>query len=202
VHLPLYLLDRGLSAGIGAWTLGFIGLFNIAGSLSSGWLGGRMAKRYILSIIYFGRAAAITAFITLPPSTTSTLVFAAVTGLLWLSTVPPTSGLVALMFGTRWLTMLFGFVFFSHQVGGFLGAWLGGVVFEHTGSYEVVWWLSVFFGVASAIINLPINEQPVARQHDHAALRCREGAKSITKVRQSTNRVSYSSLTDHGWSGS
>jgi predicted MFS family arabinose efflux permease len=164
VHLPLYLLDRGLSAGIGAWTIGFIGLFNIAGSLSSGWLAGRMAKRYILSIIYFGRAAAITAFITLPPSTTSTLVFAAVTGLLWLSTVPPTSGLVALMFGTRWLTMLFGFVFFSHQVGGFLGAWLGGVVFEHTGSYEVVWWLSVFFGVASAIINLPINEQPVARQ--------------------------------------
>ena len=122
-----------------------------------------MPKRYILSIIYFGRALAIVAFIALPASTAATLIFAAVTGLLWLSTVPPTSGLVALMFGTRWLTMLFGFAFFSHQVGGFLGVWLGGVVFESTGSYDLVWWLSVFFGVASAIINLPIVEQPVAR---------------------------------------
>ena len=98
-----------------------------------------------------------------PATTTSTLIFGAVTGLLWLSTVPPTSGLVALMFGTRWLTMLFGFAFFSHQVGGFLGVWLGGWAFEATGSYNVVWWLSVFFGVASAIINLPIVEKPVAR---------------------------------------
>jgi MFS family permease len=163
VHLPSYLVDRGLGADAGAWTIGLIGLFNIIGSLSAGWLSGKMPKRYLLSIIYFGRAAAIVALITLPPSTASTLVFGAVTGLLWLSTVPPTSGLVALMFGTRWLTMLFGFAFFSHQVGGFLGVWLGGWAFEATGSYDVIWWLSVFFGVASAVINLPIVEKPVAR---------------------------------------
>jgi MFS family permease len=163
VHLPSYLLDRGLGADIGAWTIGFIGLFNIVGSLGSGWLSGRMPKRYLLSTIYFCRALSIVAFIVFPATTTSTLIFGAVTGLLWLSTVPPTSGLVALMFGTRWLTMLFGFAFFSHQVGGFLGVWLGGWAFEATGSYNVVWWLSVFFGVASAIINLPIVEKPVAR---------------------------------------
>ena len=122
-----------------------------------------MPKRYILSIIYFSRAAAIVVFILLPPSTTATLIFGAVTGLLWLSTVPPTSSLVAIMFGTRWLAMLFGFAFFSHQVGGFLGVLLGGYVFDSYGSYNPVWWLSVFFGVMSAIINLPIVEQPVGR---------------------------------------
>ena len=169
VHLPSYLVDRGLGADAGAWTIGLIGLFNIIGSLSAGWLSGRMPKRYLLSIIYFGRAAAIVGLITLPPSTASVLVFGAVTGLLWLSTVPPTSGLVALMFGTRWLTMLFGFAFFSHQVGGFLGVWLGGWAFEATGSYDVIWWLSVFFGIASAVINLPIVEKPVARPAAAAA---------------------------------
>ncbi len=163
VHLPAFLLDRGLSADVGAWTIGVIGLFNIVGSLSSGWLMMRMPKRYILSVIYFMRALAIVAFITLPMSPLSALTFGAVTGLLWLSTVPPTSALVAVMFGTRWLAMLFGFAFFSHQVGGFLGVWLGGIAFEATGSYDVVWWLSVFFGVASAVINLPIVEKPVAR---------------------------------------
>jgi MFS family permease len=163
VHLPAYLVDRGLGADIGAWTIAFIGLFNIVGSLTSGWLAARMPMRYILSAIYFGRALAIVLLITLPPSTAVTLIYGAVTGLLWLSTVPPTSGLVALMFGTRWLTMLFGFAFFSHQVGGFLGVWLGGLVFESTGSYNWVWWLSIFFGVASAVINLPIVEKPVAR---------------------------------------
>jgi len=163
VHLPSYLLDRGLGADIGAWTIALIGLFNIIGSLGSGWLSGRMPKRYLLSIIYFGRALSIAAFILMPASTLATLIFGAVTGLLWLSTVPPTSGLVALMFGTRWLTMLFGFAFFSHQVGGFLGVWLGGWAFEATGSYNLVWWLSVFFGVASAVINLPIVERPVVR---------------------------------------
>jgi MFS family permease len=169
VHLPSYLVDRGLGAEAGAWTIGLIGLFNIVGSLTAGWLSGKMPKRYLLSIIYFGRAAAIVGLITLPPSTASVLVFGAVTGLLWLSTVPPTSGLVALMFGTRWLTMLFGFAFFSHQVGGFLGVWLGGWAFEATGSYDVIWWLSVFFGIASAVINLPIVEKPVARPAAAAA---------------------------------
>jgi MFS family permease len=163
VHLPSYLVDRGLGADIGAWTIALIGLFNIIGSLASGWLSGRMPKRYLLSSIYFARALSIVAFITLPASVGSTLVFGAITGLLWLSTVPPTSGLVALMFGTRWLTMLFGFAFFSHQVGGFLGVWLGGLAFESTGSYDLVWWLSAFFGVASAVINLPIVERPVNR---------------------------------------
>ncbi len=163
VHLPSYLIDRGISAQVGGWTLAVIGLFNIVGSLTSGYLGNRMPKRYILSIIYFARAASIVVFILTPPSTVATLIFGAVTGLLWLSTVPPTSGLVAVMFGTRWLTMLFGFAFFSHQVGGFLGVLLGGLVFERWGSYDPVWWLSVFFGVLSAIINLPIVEKPVLR---------------------------------------
>jgi MFS family permease len=163
VHLPSYLIDRGLSAQVGGWTLAVIGLFNIVGSMMSGWLGNRMPKRYILSAIYFARALSIVAFILLPTSPAATLVFGAVTGLLWLSTVPPTSGLVAVMFGTRWLTMLFGFAFFSHQVGGFLGVLLGGIVFERWGSYDPVWWLSVLFGLLSAVINLPIVEKPVAR---------------------------------------
>jgi MFS family permease len=163
VHLPAYLVDRGLSAQVGGWTLATIGLFNIIGSLASGYLGARMPKRFILSTIYFARAASILIFVTLPPSTVTTLIFAAVTGLLWLSTVPPTSGLVATMFGTRWLAMLFGFAFFSHQVGGFLGVWLGGLVYDYAGSYNPVWYLSIAFGVMSAIINLPIREQPVAR---------------------------------------
>jgi MFS family permease len=163
VHLPSYLVDRGLSAEVGGWTLAIIGLFNIIGSLGSGYLGARMPKRYILSAIYFARALSILIFITLPPGTVTTLVFGAVTGLLWLSTVPPTSGLVATMFGTRWLAMLFGFAFFSHQVGGFLGVWLGGLVYDYVGSYNPVWYLAIFFGVMSAIINLPIVEEPVTR---------------------------------------
>jgi MFS family permease len=163
VHLPAYLIDRGLSAEIGGWTLAIIGLFNIVGSLTSGWLGNRMPRRYILSFIYFGRAMAVVAFISLPASPVATLIFGAVTGFFWLSTVPPTSSLVAVMFGTRWLATLFGFAFFSHQVGGFLGVWLGGIVFEYSGSYNPVWWLSVLFGVLSALINLPIVEKPAPR---------------------------------------
>jgi predicted MFS family arabinose efflux permease len=163
VHLPAYLIDRGLSTHIGGWTLATIGLFNIVGSLSSGYLATFLPKRYILSFIYFARALSVLAFILLPTSPAITLIYGAITGLLWLSTVPPTSGLVALMFGTRWLTMLFGFAFFSHQVGGFLGVWLGGIAFERTGSYDIIWWLSILFGVLSALINLPIVEKPVAR---------------------------------------
>ncbi|MCZ7660744.1 MAG: MFS transporter [Xanthobacteraceae bacterium] len=163
-HLPSYLIDRGLGAQVGGWTLALIGLFNIVGSLSAGWLGNnRVPKRYILSSIYLLRAVSIAIFITLPPSVPVTLAFGVITGLTWLSTVPPTSGLVAVMFGTRWLAMLYGFAFFSHQVGAFLGVWLGGIAFEGTGSYDVIWWLSVLFGVLSALINLPIVERPVAR---------------------------------------
>ncbi|MFN3349497.1 MFS transporter [Pseudorhodoplanes sp.] len=163
-HLPAYLVDRGLSVQVGGWVIATIGLFNIVGSLAAGWAGNRMPKRYILAFLYFARALSIAIFISVPLSTTSALLFAVSTGLTWLSTVPPTSGLVALMFGTRWLAMLFGFAFFSHQVGGFLGVWLGGLAFEMTGSYDLVWMLSIAFGIASAIINLPIVEKPVNRQ--------------------------------------
>ena len=163
VHMPAYLVDKGLSAQVGGWTIAVIGLFNIVGSLFSGWLGNLVPKRYILAVIYFGRAAAVLAFIMFPVTAVSSLVFGAVMGLLWLSTVAPTNGIIALMFGTRWLATLAGVAFFSHQVGGFLGVWLGGVVFVKTGSYDAVWWLSVLFGVLSALINLPIVEAPVAR---------------------------------------
>jgi MFS family permease len=169
VHLPAYIVDRGLSTQVGGWTLGVIGAFNIIGSIAAGWLGTRMPKRYILSVIYFGRALAVVALLTLPASPALMIAFGAVTGLFWLSTVPPTSGLVALMFGTRWLAMLFGFAFLSHQVGSFLGVWLGGLAYELTGSYNSVWWLSVVFGVLSALINLPIVEKPVARAAAAAA---------------------------------
>jgi MFS family permease len=163
VHLPAYLIDRGLSAEIGGWTLGVIGLFNIVGALLSGWLGTHMPKRYILSFIYLARALAVVFLIAAPTSPAATLIFGAVTGLLWLSSVPPTSGLVAVMFGTRWLAMLFGIAFFSHQAGGFIGVYLGGLLYEQTGSYDLVWWLSVVLGLVSAAINLPIVEKPVAR---------------------------------------
>ena len=163
MHLPAYLIDRGLSIQLGGWTLAMIGLFNIFGSLGAGYLSNLVPRRYLLAGNYFMRSVAITAFVLLPPSTANTLLFGAVMGLLWLSTVPPTAGLVTLMFGTRWLATLYGFVFFSHQVGGFLGAWLGGVLYERTGSYDIVWWLAVLTGLLSALINLPIVEKPVAR---------------------------------------
>src|SRR6202042_2787199 len=117
VHMPSYLVDRGLSAQVGGWTIATIGLFNIIGSVTAGWLGDRMPKRYLLAFIYFVRAAAILAFISFPVTTVSCLIFAATMGLMWLSTVPPTNGIIALMFGTRWLATLAGFAFFSHQVG-------------------------------------------------------------------------------------
>ncbi|HEV7412012.1 MAG TPA: MFS transporter [Bradyrhizobium sp.] len=163
VHLPSYLVDRGMPVQTGGWVVAAIGLFNIIGSLSVGWLQNRFPKRYILSTIYFTRALSIVAFISFPITTFSAIAFGVVTGLTWLSTVPPTSALVALMFGTRWFATLYGFAFVSHQVGGFLGVLLGGIVFEKFGSYMPIWWLSVLFGVLSALINLPIVEEPVAR---------------------------------------
>lgn len=162
-HLPAYLADRGLEAHVGGWVIAVIGLFNIAGSLGVGWVAKYVPMRFILSAIYFTRALSILAFISFPITPASAIAFGVVTGVTWLSTVPPTSALVALMFGTRWLATLYGFAFFSHQVGGFLGVWLGGIVFEATGSYTPVWYLSIFFGVASALINLPIVEKPVER---------------------------------------
>jgi predicted MFS family arabinose efflux permease len=163
VHLPAYLADRGLAAQTGGWVIAAIGLFNIIGSLSIGWLQNRLPKRYILSALYFARAMSIVVFISLPITPVSAIVFGAAMGLTWLSTVPPTSALVAVMFGTRWFSTLFGFAFVSHQVGGFLGVLLGGIVFERFGSYSPIWWLAVLFGVLSALINLPIVEAPVAR---------------------------------------
>ncbi len=163
VHLPAYLVDRGISAQTGGWVIAAIGLFNIVGSLSVGWLQNIFPKRYILSAIYFLRAMSIIAFISFPITTFSAIMFGAASGLTWLSTVPPTSALVAQMFGTRWFATLYGFAFVSHQVGGFLGVLLGGIVFEKFGSYAPIWWLSVLFGVLSALINLPIVEAPVPR---------------------------------------
>jgi MFS family permease len=169
IHMPPYLLDKGLSAQVGGWTIAVIGLFNIVGSLGSGWLAGFLPKRYILSFIYFTRAVAILVFISIPVTPFTCIVFGAVMGLMWLSTVPPTTSLIALMFGTRWLAMLAGFAFFSHQVGGFLGVLIGGIAFERTGSYDLMWWLAILFGVLSAVINLPIVEKPVARPAPAAA---------------------------------
>ena len=163
VHLPAYLVDRGLSADIGAYTIGTVGLFNIVGSITAGYLSNKMPKRYLLAGIYYLRSIAIAIYIAMPVSVASSLIFGAVMGLLWLSTVPPTNALVVVMFGTRWLTMLAGFAFFSHQVGGFLGVWLGGVVFERSGSYDPIWWLAILLGILAGLINLPIKELPVAR---------------------------------------
>ncbi len=159
IHLPPYLTDRGLSPTVAAWTIGMIGLFNIAGAYGAGIIGGRRSKKLLLALIYLGRAAAIAAFVTLPPSPATALLFGAAMGLLWLATVAPTSGLVAVMFGPRYMATLFGLVFLSHQIGSFLGVWLGGVLYERTGSYDVVWWLSVVLSVAAAILHLPIAER-------------------------------------------
>ncbi|MGP0090882.1 MAG: MFS transporter [Xanthobacteraceae bacterium] len=163
VHLPAYLVDRGLSATVGGWTLATIGLFNIIGSLTYGWLSNYLPKRYLLSFNYLVRAAAIFVFISFPVTPLSAISFAIVMGLVWLSVVPPTNGIIAVMFGTRWLATLAGFAFLSHQIGGFLGAWLGGIVFDRFGSYDPVWWLSIALGIFSALINLPIVEKPVTR---------------------------------------
>ncbi len=168
-HMPAYLKDTGLPVWVGGWTLAVIGLANAVGSLYSGFLSSRMSKRWLLSLIYLGRSVAIAAFILLPATPVTAIAFGITIGLLWLSTVPPTSALVMLMFGTRYMAMLYGFAFFSHQVGGFLGVWLGGILYESMGSYTFVWWLSVALGVASAIINLPIQDRPVERPVPRAA---------------------------------
>jgi predicted MFS family arabinose efflux permease len=162
-HLPPYLTDLGFSGGLAAWALALIGLFNVIGAYSAGVLGGFQSKRLLLSGIYAGRAVLFALFVVVPKSPAVVLVFAAFMGLLWLSTVPPTSGLVAVMFGTRHVGMLFGFVFLSHQVGAFIGAWLGGVVYESTGGYDLMWWLSILLGLAAAVVHLPINEQRAPR---------------------------------------
>ena len=159
-HLPPYLTEAGISPGLAAWALALIGLFNVVGSYASGVLGGKMSKRKLLVANYFLRGLSTAVFLLLPITPVTVIIYAAAMGLLWLSTVPPTSGLVALMFGTRYLGMLYGFAFFSHQVGAFIGVWLGGVLYERTGSYDVVWWLSVVLALAAAIVHWPISEKP------------------------------------------
>jgi predicted MFS family arabinose efflux permease len=159
VHLPPYLTDQGFSKGLAAWALSLIGLFNVIGAYTSGILGGNHPRRLLLSGIYLGRGLAFATFLVLPISTASVLVFSALIGLLWLSTVPLTSGLVALMFGTRHIGMLFGVVFLSHQIGAFLGALLGGTIYESTGSYDTMWVLCILLSVFAAIVHLPIRER-------------------------------------------
>jgi MFS family permease len=163
VHLPAYLLDNGLPARVGALALALVGLFNIAGSFLAGVLGGRYSKKYLLSAVYFARAVVIALFIALPITEWSVYLFAAGIGFLWLGTVPLTNGLVAQIFGVRYLATLFGVVFFSHQVGSFLGVWLGGYLYDVTGSYDLVWMGGVALGVVAGVLNLPIDERPLRR---------------------------------------
>ena len=161
IHLPAYLTDIGLSSNIGAWALSLVGLFNLFGTLIAGYMGGRMTKKSILSGIYLGRAIVIAIFVLTPPSPASALIFAASMGILWLATIPLTSGIVGQVFGPRYLGTLFGIVFLSHQLGSFLGVWLGGVLFDTTQSYEVVWWICAALGVIAAILHWPIDERPI-----------------------------------------
>jgi predicted MFS family arabinose efflux permease len=159
VHLPPYLAEHGISKEFAGLALGAIGLFNVIGSYASGVIGGRGEKRIPLSIIYILRSVAIAAFILLPITPLTTIIFTASMGLLWLSTVPLTMGLVTVMFGTRYMATLYGFVFLSHQIGSFLGVWLGGRLYDQLGSYDPVWWMGVALGIFAAIVNLPIREQ-------------------------------------------
>ncbi len=163
VHFPAYLLDRGLSANVGMAALALVGLFNIVGSFASGALGAKYTKKYLLSSIYFLRSITIALFIFSPVSEATVYLFAAVMGVLWLSTVPLTNGVIGGIFGVSYMSMLSGFVFFSHQLGSFAGVWLGGYLFDHTGSYQVVWMISIGLGVFAALVNLPIQERPVVR---------------------------------------
>jgi len=163
VHLPAYLADKGLPAGVAVTALALIGLFNIVGTYLAGWLGGRVPKKYILSAIYFARAVVFAAFFWVPISVFSVYAFAIALGFLWLSTVPVTNGVVAQIFGVRYLAMLSGFAFFSHQIGSFLGAWLGGRFYDMTGSYDLMWYLSIALAVLAGLINLPIDERAIRR---------------------------------------
>ncbi|MFN0042773.1 MAG: MFS transporter [Alphaproteobacteria bacterium] len=162
-HLPAYVADKGMPAWVGAAALALVGLFNIVGTYSSGWLGGKYSKKNLLTYIYLARSAVFVAFLVAPISEISVLVFASVMGLLWLSTIPLTSGLVAHLFGPAWMSMLYGIVFFSHQIGSFLGAWLGGKIFDVFGSYDAMWWICIALGLVAAAFNWPIVERPVAR---------------------------------------
>ena len=163
VHFPAYAKDLGLGAEVGAYSIAIVGLFNIIGSFLSGAAGQRWSKKCGLSAIYFARAVAITALLLAPKTEVTLYVFSAVMGILWLSTVPLTTGIVAQVFGVRYMATLFGIVFLSHQVGSFLGVWLGGRLYDTTGSYDSMWWAGVALGLLAAAVHLPINEKPLPR---------------------------------------
>ena len=158
-----FLSDRGLSANVAAQALAFVGLFNIVGSLASGWLGGHLKNRSILVCLYLLRAAIFLPMIFMPMTPALALTFAAAMGLLYLSTVAPTSGIVAQIFGPKYFSMLYGIVFASHQFGAFFGAWLGGRLFDTTGSYEAVWWIAIGLALVAALLMWPVREAPLQR---------------------------------------
>ena len=163
VHMPSYLKDHGLSPQVASYALALIGLFNVFGTYAAGALGQHLAKRHILSFIYLARSVVIAIFLLAPLTPMSVYIFSAVMGVLWLSTVPPTNAVVAQIFGVAHLSMLGGFVFFSHQIGSFMGVWLGGVLYDRTGSYDIVWYIAIALGVFAALINLPVRETPILR---------------------------------------
>jgi len=163
VHMPSYLRDKGLSPQVASYALALIGLFNVFGTYAAGVLGQRMQKKNILAFIYLARAFAISLFLLVPLSPLSVYLFSSVMGLLWLSTVPPTNATVAQIFGVAHLSMLSGFVFFSHQIGSFMGVWLGGYLYDRTGSYDLVWYIAIGLGVLAALVNLPIKEASIVR---------------------------------------
>ena len=167
VHMPSYLKDHGLSPQVASYSLALIGLFNVFGTYAAGVLGQRLPKRHILAFIYLARAAAISVFLLVPLSPLSVYVFSAFMGLLWLSTVPVTNAAVAQIFGVAHLSMLSGFVFFSHQIGSFMGVWLGGYLYDRTGSYDLVWYIAIGLGVVAALVNLPIKEVMIIRSPEH-----------------------------------
>ena len=163
VHFPTYVTDLGLPARAGAYALSIVGLFNILGSLVSGAFGQRYSKKVGLSAIYFTRALIIFGLLMAPANELTIYLFAASMGLLWLSTVPLTTGIVAQIFGLKFMATLFGIVFLSHQLGSFIGVWLGGVLYDRTGSYDAMWWAGVGFGIFAAVVHLPINDSPLHR---------------------------------------
>ncbi|MGH8561958.1 MAG: MFS transporter, partial [Nevskiales bacterium] len=163
VHFPAYLIDQRMTPQTGMMALALIGLFNIFGTLVWGWLGQHYTKKYVLSALYFIRAIAFTVFIFLPLSPFSVYLFGATIGFLWLGTVPVTSGLIAHIFGVKYLATLTGIAFLFHQVGSFLGVWIAGSLFDATGSYRLMWLLTIALGVLAALINLPINDRQIAR---------------------------------------
>ena len=169
VHMPSYLKDHGLSPQVASYALALIGLFNVLGTYVAGTLGQRLPKRFILAFIYMARAAAISVFLLVPLSPMSVYVFSAVMGTLWLSTIPPTNATIAQIFGVQHLSMLGGFVFFSHQIGSFLGVWLGGYLYDATGSYDIVWYIAIALGIFAGLVNLPVKENPIRRAAAAAA---------------------------------